>query len=133
MREAVDAYIQEAAHHQTDDGEQNYQAYVHGCLLWTYDRSEVNSSFVPLAGITCTIIPSSLPSAVAKGKALKQAHCEKEAGSASLTHLSLRVPACRDVAISLWSNSPVLDGLPAQEGIGHSINDVPDVDRVGLV
>jgi hypothetical protein len=43
LREAVDAYIQEAAYDQTQDGEQEYEEYFHGCLLWTYYVSEVNT------------------------------------------------------------------------------------------
>jgi len=41
--QAVDAYIKEAAHYQTQDGEQDYKEYFHGCLLWTYYMSEVNT------------------------------------------------------------------------------------------
>jgi hypothetical protein len=74
-REAIDAYIQKAAHQQTEDGEQNRQAYFHGCLLWTYDRSEVNSSFVPLLA---SLVQS----------------------SPVLSLLSMRVPICLDEAIS---------------------------------
>jgi len=51
LRQAVDAYIQEAAYYQTQEGEQEYQEYFHGCLLWTYYVSEVNSSLVLLPGV----------------------------------------------------------------------------------
>jgi hypothetical protein len=36
LGQAIDAYIQEAAHLQAQNGEENYQDYFHGCLLWTY-------------------------------------------------------------------------------------------------
>jgi hypothetical protein len=101
-REAIDAYIQKAAYQQTEDGEQNRQAYFHGCLLWTYDRSEVNSSFVPLLG------------------------AGRDYG-VGIFLSSLRVPIHRDEAISLWKKDcALLSTLPAQEGIGHPIDDIPD-------
>jgi hypothetical protein len=43
LRQAVDAYIQEAAYDQTEDGEEKYQEYLHGCLLWMYCVPQVNS------------------------------------------------------------------------------------------
>jgi hypothetical protein len=48
--------------------------------------------------------------------------------------LLLRVPIYRDEAISLGKRvAPILNGLPAQERVGYSIDDIPDVGRVGLV
>ena len=56
LREAVDAHIQEAAYYQTQDGEQEYIQYFHGCLLWTYYVPEVNSSLVLLPGAATSVI-----------------------------------------------------------------------------
>ena len=42
LREAVDANVEEAAYYQTQDGEQEYVQYFHGCLLWTYYVAEVS-------------------------------------------------------------------------------------------
>ena len=83
LRKTVDAHIQEAAHHQTQDGEQEYEQYFHGCLLWTYHRSEVNSSLVLLRDVASAGIVGTFP-------------------------LSLRVPIYRDEAISLWGRADPL-------------------------
>jgi hypothetical protein len=50
LRQTVNAHVKEAAHLQTQNGEENYQSYFHGCLLWTYYVPEVNSSLVLLPG-----------------------------------------------------------------------------------
>ena len=42
LGQAVDAHVKEAAYCQTQNGEDDYQEYFHGCLLWTYHRPEVN-------------------------------------------------------------------------------------------
>jgi hypothetical protein len=96
--QAVNAHIKEAAYRQTQKGEDNYQKYFHGCLLWTYHRPEVNSSLVLLPGMLL---------------------------------LSLRDPIYRDEAIWVENRiAPILDRLPAQEGVGHSIDDIPDIGGV---
>ena len=56
LREAVDAHIEEAAYQQTHDGEQEYQEYFHGCLLWTYHRPEVNRQPVLVPGAAAFVI-----------------------------------------------------------------------------
>ena len=56
--QTVNAHIEEAAYRQTQNGEYDYQEYFHGCLLWTYHRSEVNSSLVLLPGIASSVIAS---------------------------------------------------------------------------
>jgi len=50
-RQAVDADIQEAAHYQAQNGEEEYPEYFHGRLLWTYYRLEVNRQQVLLPGV----------------------------------------------------------------------------------
>lgn len=94
--QTINTHVEEAAHCETDDGEQHYQGYFHGRLLWTYDGPEVN----------------------------------RYIGWAWLV-LSLRVPIYRDEAISLDNRIGLISsGLPAQEGIGHVVNDIPDVGWV---
>jgi len=45
--------------------------------------------------------------------------------------LSLRVPIYRDEAILVENRiAPILNRLPTQEGIGHVVNDIPDVGSV---
>jgi hypothetical protein len=41
--QTVDAHVKEAANRQTQNGEQEYQKYFHGYVLWTYYVPEVNS------------------------------------------------------------------------------------------
>ena len=91
LRKAVDANVQEAAHHQTHDGEQKYEQYFHGCLLWTYHRPEVNSSLVLLPDVTSAGIVGTFLSSLRV-----------------LFALSLRVPIYRDEAISLWGRADPL-------------------------
>jgi hypothetical protein len=43
LGQTVNAHIKEAAYYQTQNGEQEYQKYFHGYLLWTYYGPEVNT------------------------------------------------------------------------------------------
>jgi hypothetical protein len=36
LRQAVNTHIEEAAYFETQDGEDDYQKYFHGRLLWTH-------------------------------------------------------------------------------------------------
>ncbi len=105
LRQTVNAHVKEAAHLQTQNGEQDYQRYFHGCLLWTYYRLEVNTWLVLLPGVASLILWAPFPLSLRGGEATE--------------------------AISLESKwLPVLDRLPAQKRIGHSIDDIPDIGRV---
>jgi hypothetical protein len=56
--QTVNAHIKEAAHCQTQKGEEEYQKHFHGCLLWTYYRPEVNTWWVLLPRVASSVIAS---------------------------------------------------------------------------
>lgn len=74
LGQTVNAHVKEAAHCQTQKGEYESPKYFHGCLLWTYHRSEVNTWWVLLPGVASTVIVGHFSLVIARGGTTKQSH-----------------------------------------------------------
>jgi hypothetical protein len=66
LRQTVDAYIKKTAYRQTQKGEDGYQEYIHGCLLWTYWRPKSIPALMQsqvLPGVVSSVEASPSPNA----------------------------------------------------------------------
>jgi hypothetical protein len=72
--QTVNAHIEEAAHCQTQNGEDDYQDYFHGCLLWTHHRPEVNTWRALPLDVASSVIVAHFSLVIARAKAPRQSY-----------------------------------------------------------